>query len=255
MNSATVNYNNVNVENLELTKMMTNKDRPSFSSAYVNYRSTKNGSSQSFRLQLKNKKVSIGLNYSEQYNVYSLLMTLTDEEFQKMSEIEEKIQELGYSACSEIHKKKKKKGELPRDYINKSALKPADETKGYSACMGLKFKHEQGGKFYCSLIDKTKKELVFTTNNLNEYLVKNSTIDCILTCSLYSLNDFGITWKPVKIRLVEKGSNSDNADFIDSDEENEDDNNSVSDKMPELIESESDEDEYSEAVRNITKKR
>jgi hypothetical protein len=249
MNSTTVDYKHVNVDNIELSKMMPNKERPSFSSAYVSYRTNKNGPSQFFRLQLKNKKVTIGLNYSDQYNSYSLLISLTDEELEKMGEIEEKIQELGYSACSEIHKKKKKKGELPHDYISKSSLKPADELKGYSASMGLKFKHNPEGKFYCSLIDKTKKELVFTTTNLDDYLTKNSTIDVILSCSLYSLNDFGITWKPVKIRLVEKGSRSVDAEFLDSDNEEE--------ETAEFGESstESEEDEYSEAVKSITQKR
>lgn len=238
----------VDTSKLELTKFITNKNQEtSYKPSYVNYKMTPSSSSP-FRYQLKNTKLVIPINFSDMYKTYGLLLPLTETDYETMLEIEEKIIELGLPMCQELIDMAPQKGAKKARKVLSSAdftsiLRSPNEEKGYSPSLSLKFKfNEETQVFYTPLIDKQAKPLSFTVDNFDEHLTRGTTVDCILSCVLYKLSDkFGVTWKPVKFRVVEKGNSSENIDFDDSDVEVQEQNVQEDADFESVSESETDE--------------
>lgn len=238
----------VDTSKLELTKFITNKNQEtSYKPSYVNYKITPTSSSP-FRYQLKNTKLVIPITFSEMYKTYGLLLPLTETDYETMLEIEEKIIELGLPMCQELIDMAPQKGAKKARKVLSSAdftsiLRAPNQEKGYAPSLSLKFKfNEDTQTFYTPLIDKQAKPLTFTVDNFDEHLTRGSTVDCILSCVLYKLSDkFGVTWKPVKFRVVEKGSSSENIDFDDSEAEQEEEQQQEDADFESVSESETDE--------------
>lgn len=213
----------VSIDDLEVKKFTVNKDGKigNYQPAYVSHKGV------AFKFQLQNVNLILPATYSSDYKSYSLLTPLTEFDYETMTNIEQKIIELALPMCQEHVDKyintKLKKGKEPitlteNDFT--SVLRPADEEKNYAPSFSMRFTvNEETKEFRTILNDNNNKRLPFSTDNFDDYLKRNSIIDCILTCTLYRLNDkFGISWKPYKIRVVKEGTSGD-VDFVYSDTE------------------------------------
>ncbi len=218
-------FQNIDTSKIDVKQFNINKDSTSsYRSAYVNY-IYDSGSSSQFRYQINDTSLILPVNYSDQYNNYSLLTPLNEQDYEVLQSIEETVIEKALPFCQQeldLSQKNKKNKKVLTESDFTSILRSADEEKGYKPSMSLKFKFDQNtGKFYCPLLDTDgKTQLKFTTDNYSEYLKKGCVVDMILTCTVYKIAEkFGVTWRASKMRIRTRAMSSQELDFNNGDED------------------------------------
>ncbi len=265
--SQILTHSTVDCSKIDVTMPSSNKnsEKTAYRSAYVNYL-FKNNTPSKFTYMLSKVKLPFGVSYMENYDSYTCSLNLTKDDFEKMTQIEDAVIEkalpLFQQELNKTQKNSKKQKILTADDFS-TTLKPEDDDKGYDSLLNTKCKFDkETRKFYTKLVDKNKKVLDFTLDNYSEYLNRGSIVDCLLSCTPWMLNgNYGIAWRPVNIRFLEKGSDN-SVDFPDDvsvdEEELETEFEKVSLKKTGTsdTEDELDEvDEYDEAVQNVLKRK
>lgn len=201
--SSTVTESNVDISNIELSQVSKGTNQPNFLYSNLVYKQPGKSKGGPFRILLENLNVATDNRFNEEYKTYSCIVNLSQEQFDLLSEITDHVAELGIPMFKEASKSK----QLSTASLQ-TTLKPKNDD--YDNALSFKFKfNATDNKFWCKLIDNSRKPLDFTTENPGQFLKRGSLINCQLSASVYKTGaNYGVSWKPVAIQVVKVGEDS-----------------------------------------------
>jgi hypothetical protein len=171
-----------------------------------------------FKFCLSNLRLSTSASYLQDYDSYSCIVQLSNEQYEVINNMNTRLAELGLPLFKEAMGKKAVNLDPNNIQVN---IKPENEELGYAPSLSCKFKfNPENNTFWCDLVDLSGTKLSFTTENPGEFLKRNSLVDIMFNCTVYKTgSNYGVSWKPSKIRVKEVGEDVAVADFPEDDEE------------------------------------
>ena len=171
--------------------------------------------------------------------------------YEKMSQFDDRLKELGKENSQEWFKKKNMSNEVIDSMYTQCVKEHIDQETGepsgrYPPSFSFKVKKKEGN-ILCRCFDEDRKEINFNDPEkdghmpLTDVLKKNSSIKGLFKCDFiwHSPGKFGCTWSAVQLKVKVAKSFSDGYAFM----EDEEDNGSERISQPQIVESDDEDDE------------